>query len=186
MSDNKPVNEWVKDWEALQRQYLTAWSELAQKAPFASAAPSPFAAPAPGAMPGMPPWHEGLEQWSRLFASASKQGDTVERLVESGKSYIAMIKGMLGAGAAGAAASGAAPAQSWFDAMRGGFTPPPGFEMPGFQMPGFQMPGFDAALANNPFVKAVRDIAGQGATGLGELPAAFAPFIQQFNQEGMS
>ena len=179
MSDNKPVNDWVKDWEALQRQYLTAWSELAQKAPYASAAASPFAAPAPGAMPGMPPWHEGLEQWSRLFASASRQGDPVERLIESGKSYIAMIKGRLGAGA-GAAASGAASetsaAKNWFEAMRGSFTPPAGFAMP----------GFDVSLANNPFVKAVRDIAGQGASGFGELPAAFAPFLQQFNQEGLS
>jgi len=182
MSDNnKPINDWVKDWEALQHQYLTAWSELAQKAPYASVAASPFAASAPGAIPGMPPWHEGLEQWSRLFASASRQGDTVERLVESGKSYISMIKGMLGAGAADAATGGAAPAQSWFDAMRSGFTPPAGFEMPRFDMP-----GLDASLANNPFVKAIRDIAGHGATGLGELPAAFAPFVQQFNQEGLS
>ncbi len=181
MSDNKSSNDWVKDWEALQRQYLNAWSELAQKAPFASAAPSPFAAPAPGAIPGMPPWHEGLEQWSRLFASASTQGDTVSRLVDSGKAYIAMIKGMLGAGASGAATGGATSAQSWFDAMRGGFTPQAGFEMPSFQMP-----AFDASLADNPFVKAVREIAGQGAHGFGELPAAFAPFLQQFNQEGMS
>lgn len=175
MSDNKPVNDWVKDWEALQRQYLTAWSELAQKAPYASAAASPFAAPAPGAMPGIPPWHEGLEQWSRLFAGASRQGETVERLVESGKSYIAMIKGMLGAGAGGAVGETSA-AKNWFEAMRAGFTPPAGFEMP----------GFDESLANNPFFKAVRDIAGQGASGFGELPAAFAPFLQQFNQEGLS
>ena len=35
MSDSKNINEWLKDWDALQRQYFNACSDLAQKAPFA-------------------------------------------------------------------------------------------------------------------------------------------------------
>ena len=35
MSENKSMNDWLKDWDALQRQYFNAWSDLAQKAPFA-------------------------------------------------------------------------------------------------------------------------------------------------------
>ena len=51
MSENKSMNDWLKDWDALQRQYFNAWSDLAQKAPFALplgtppfAAANPFAA----------------------------------------------------------------------------------------------------------------------------------------------
>ena len=35
MSENKSMNDWLKDWDALQRQYFNAWSDLAQKAPVA-------------------------------------------------------------------------------------------------------------------------------------------------------
>lgn len=177
MSDGKPLNDWVKDWEALQRQYLAAWTDLLQKTPTAS--PPPFSVPfgsIPGmfgagqAAPGALPWHEGLEQWARLFANKGAQSETVERVVESSKAYVEMIKAMLG----GAAAGGANPGQAWADAMRGGFGTPSGFSIPGMD------------LASNPFVKAVRNIAGKGAQGLGELPAAFAPFLEQFRQENLS
>lgn len=182
MSDGKPLNDWVKDWEALQRQYLAAWSDLMQKSPTA-APPPPFSVPF-GNIPGMfggaqaapsgtPPWHEGLEQWARLFGNKGAQSETVDRLVESGKAYIEMIKGMLGGGVP-TSTSFSSPGQAWFDAMRGAANPPSGFSMPGMD------------VANNPFLKAMHDITGKGAHGLGELPAAFAPFLEQFRHENMS
>src|SRR5215469_9429243 len=100
MSENKSMNDWLKDWDALQRQYFNAWSDLAQKAPvmpagapsfaagnpFAALGANPFAAPfaaqsagfagfnpfagAASAPSAQTPWHEGLEQWSRLFSDA--------------------------------------------------------------------------------------------------------------------
>ena len=187
MSDSKPVNDWLKDWQALQRQYLNAWSDLSAKASPAAPPPAmpfgamPFAGMA-GAAPafGTPPgWHEGLEQWARLFAgSGSKQSETAERMLASAQSYVSMIQSMFGAAGqnAGAGSASANPAQAWFDSLRGGFAAPNGF----------QIPGMDADLANNPFAKALRDISGQGAKGFTEMPAAFAPFVEQMRQEGLS
>ena len=188
MSDGKPLNDWVKDWESLQHQYLAAWSDLMQKTPAASPPPPPFSMPF-GNIPGMfgggqsaganaPPWHEGLEQWARLFGNRGAQSETVERVVESGKAYVEMIKTMLG-GMGAPAMGGANPGQSWVDAMRGGFGGPSGFAMPG-------MDTANNAFLNNPFLKAVHDIAGKGAQGFGDLPAAFAPFLEQFRQENLS
>jgi class III poly(R)-hydroxyalkanoic acid synthase PhaE subunit len=206
MSDGKPLNDWVKDLESLQRQYVAAWADLMQKAPPAAAPPpfanpfganpfatnpfatNPFAANPFGATPfgpitGMfgapapaaaaPAWQESLEQWSRLAGNPGAQSDTVERVVESGKAYVDMIRTMLGAAGTGAGI-GVNPAQAWQDAMRGGFGQPAAFAMP----------GFDAA--SNPFVKAVHDIAGKGAHGFAELPAAFAAFLEPFKQENLS
>lgn len=186
MSDSKPVNDWLKDWQALQRQYLNAWSDLSAKASPAAPPPAmPFGMPfagMTGAAPafGTPPaWHEGLEQWARLFAgSGSKQSETAERMLASAQSYVSMIQSMFGAAGQnmGAGSASANPAQAWFDSLRGGFPAPNGF----------QIPGMDADLANNPFSKALRDISGQGAKGFTEMPAAFAPFVEQMRQEGLS
>ncbi|WP_347262101.1 class III poly(R)-hydroxyalkanoic acid synthase subunit PhaE [Rudaea sp.] len=199
MSENKSMNDWLKDWDALQRQYFNAWSDLAQKAPGAASGVPPFAAinpfvmgganpfaPPPAAQPGgfagfapfnpfagaapsvQSPWHEGLEQWSRMFADAGKQSETAERLTESAKAYVAMMQSLLGASAPGEAAAN--PAQPWLDAVRGAA--------------GAAIPGFDPAT--NPFAKALREVAGKGAQGFAELPAAFAPYIEQMRKEGLS
>jgi class III poly(R)-hydroxyalkanoic acid synthase PhaE subunit len=209
MSENKSMNDWLKDWDALQRQYFNAWSDLAQKAPFAmppgappfaaanpfaAAGANPFAAGAanpfampPGMSPGgfagfapfnpfaggaaalsaQAPWQEGLEQWSRLFADAGKQSETAERLTESAKAYVAMMQSMFGASTLGEGAAN--PAQPWIDAVRGAAG---------------GIPGFDPAT--NPFTKALREVAGKGAQGFAELPAAFAPYIEQMRKEGLS
>jgi polyhydroxyalkanoate synthase subunit PhaE len=192
MSDGKPLNDWVKGWESLQHQYLAAWSDLMQKTPAASP-PPPFSMPF-GNIPGVfgagqsaggtaPPWHEGLEQWARLFGSRGAQSETVERVVESGKAYVDMIKGMFG-GMGTPAMGSANPGQAWLDAMRGGFGGPSGFSMPGMDAASSTL--LNNPLLNNPFLKAVRDIAGKGAHGFGDLPAAFAPFLEQFRQENLS
>ncbi|MEP6939617.1 MAG: class III poly(R)-hydroxyalkanoic acid synthase subunit PhaE [Rudaea sp.] len=203
MSDSKPLNEWVKDWEALQRQYLGAWSDMLQKMPGAAQPAPAFSTPfgampagmfgaAFGAMPpgmsggafGAPPapaagWPEGFEQWSRMFGAkgaAGGAGDTVERMLEGGKAYVGMLKSMLGGlGSDAMGAAGGNPAQAWLDAMRGGMG----------AMPGLSMPGMDAMSAN-PFLQAIRDIAGQGAKGFGDLPSSFAPFLEQFREQNLS
>jgi polyhydroxyalkanoate synthase subunit PhaE len=209
MSDSKSLNDWMQDWEALQRQYMNAWSEVMAKAPtagfagvnpFATApsgagvfgaapfgAASPFGATAFGGNPFVGAqgagfghqagWHEGLEQWSRMFADAGKQSDTVERLQTSAKSYLAMIQSMFGAAQqAGMGATPVNPMQAWLESLRNTSAPPAGFGLP----------GIDAAALNNPFAKALRDMAGHGAKGFTEMPAAFAPFIEQLRQDGLS
>lgn len=196
MSDNKSMNEWLKDWDALQRQYFNAWSDLAQKAPFAMppAMPAgfpgahPFAS-APSA-PGFPgfsplggfasapagagaPWQDGLEQWMRMFAGADKQNETADRLIESAKAYLAMMQSAFG-GLPLTGGGAANPAQAWFDALRTGLGTPGAANIPGFDP------------ATNPFAKAIRDVAGKGAQSFAELPAAFAPYLERMRKEGVS
>jgi class III poly(R)-hydroxyalkanoic acid synthase PhaE subunit len=189
MSDTKSVHDWSKDWQALQSQYWNAWSDLTRN--------QAGATPQAGT-----PWHEGLEQWSRMFASAGKQSEAAERLMSSAKSYLSLMQSMLSF-AAGKDA-GALNATSWLDALRGGMSMP-GFDpaafagMPGFdpasfgRIPGFDpaafagMPGMDAtAMFNNPMAKALREISGQGAKGFEQLAAGAAPMLQQMQAEGVS
>jgi len=210
MSDNKFSPDWSKDWQALQNQYWTAWTDLTRQ----SGATTPDAAT---------PWHEGLEQWSRMFGSAGKQSEATERLMSSAKSYLSLMQSML-AFAAGKDA-GVVNMPSWLDAMRGGMSMPgfdpsmfgkvpgfdpsmfgkvPGFDpsmfgkVPGFdpsmfgKMPGFDpsmltsMPGFDASMLDNPMAKALRDISGQGVKGFQQLAEGAAPMLQQMQAEGVS
>ena len=194
MSDNKFSPDWSKDWQALQNQYWTAWTDLTRQS---------------GATPdASTPWHEGLEQWSRMFGNAGKQSEAAERLMSSAKSYLSLMQSML------AFASGkesGAINMPWLDAMRGGMSLPgfdasmfgkmPAFDpsafgkVPGFdpslfgKMPGFDpsmlnsMPGFDASMLDNPMAKALREISGQGVKGFQQLAEGAAPMLQQMQQQ---
>ena len=178
MSETKSVHDWSKDWEALQHQYWTAWTDLTRS----QAGATPDAST---------PWHEGLEQWARMFGTAGKQSEAAERLMSSAKSYLSLMQSML-AFAAGKNA-GAMDVPSWLDALRGGMSMP-GFDpstfggMPGFDPSAFtKMPGMDAtALFNNPMAKALREVSGQGLRSFEQLASGAAPMLQQMRQEGMS
>ncbi len=194
MSDNKFSPDWSKDWQALQNQYWTAWSDLTRQS---------------GATPdASTPWHEGLEQWSRMFGSAGKQSEAAERLMSSAKSYLSLMQSML---AFATGKESGAINMPWLDAMRGGMGMPgfdasmfgkvPGFDpsafakVPGFdpsmfgKVPGFDpsmfnsMPGFDASLLDNPMAKALREISGQGVKGFQQLAEGAAPMLQQMQQQ---
>ena len=154
MSDTKFPPDSSKDWQALQKQYWNAWTDLTKNATIAPNASTP--------------WHEGLEQWSRLFGTAGKQSDAAERMLASAKGYIALMQSMLGAAGPGAAAGGTAHA--WTEAMRNGLN----------------MPGLDANFFDNPLAKALRDISGNGVQGFDQLAAGAMPWLQQMEQEGKS
>ena len=186
MSDTKSGNDWSSDWQALQRQYWSAWSDLTRNQ--AGTTPDPST-----------PWHEGLEQWSRMFGSAGKQSEAAERLMSSAKSYLTLMQSMLSFAAGKDAAAINMP--SWLDALRGGmnFDPTTFGKIPGFDpaafgnMPGFDsaalgnMPGMDAtALFNNPMAKALREISGQGIKSFEQLASGAAPMLQQMQAEGLS
>ena len=153
MSNAKPTQDWQKDWQALQKQYWSAWQDATRNAS--------------GATDATTPWHEGLEQWSRLFADSGKQNETLDRLMAGAKSYMALMQSMIAA--AGQNAGGANP-KAWSEAMR----------------QGFDMPGMDALLRGNPLAKMLKDIGGPGAQGIDQLSASFAPFLAQAKSEGMS
>jgi class III poly(R)-hydroxyalkanoic acid synthase PhaE subunit len=153
MSNTKPTQDWQKDWQALQKQYWSAWQDATRNAS--------------GATDATTPWHEGLEQWSRLFADSGKQNETLDRLLAGAKGYMALMQSMIAA--AGQNAGGADP-KAWSEAMR----------------QGFDMPGMDALLRGNPLAKMLKDIGGPGAQGIDQLSASFAPFLAQAKSEGMS
>jgi poly[(R)-3-hydroxyalkanoate] polymerase subunit PhaE len=176
MSETKSVHDWSKDWEALQRQYWNAWTDLTRS----QAGTTPDAST---------PWHEGLEQWARMFGAAGRQSEAAERLMSSAKSYLSLMQSML-AFAAGRDA-GALNVPTWLEAMRNGMNVP-GFDYSAFKMPAFdpsafgKVPGFDASLLDNPMAKALREISGQGVKGFEQLASGALPWLQQFQQEGQS
>jgi polyhydroxyalkanoate synthase subunit PhaE len=155
MSDTKSSADRSKDWQAMQQQYWNAWTDATRQATVQ-------------APPANTPWHEGLEQWSRMFAGSGQQNETADRLMSSVKNYVALMQSMV------AAASGKnvddGPLQAWTTALRDGFN----------------MPGMDAALLNNPMAAVLKGISGQGAQGFEQLSQSFAPFLAQAKQEGMS
>lgn len=152
MSDAKSPPDWSKDWQALQQQYWNAWTDATKNA---TAPPS-----------AATPWHEGLEQWSRLFGSG-KQSDATERLMSSAKGYVALMQSMLSAAGTNPADAGA---HAWTQALRNGFN----------------MPGLDPKMFDNPLAKALRDISGQGVKSFEQLAAGAMPWLQQMKSEGMS
>lgn len=99
-----PTPEWMKQWQALSRQGMAAWQEMARGD---AAQPMPTATAWPG-----------FEQAAQLFsAPAGVQGESAERLVEGARNYIAFMQSMLAA-SAGNAQGGVGP--SWMEAWREG------------------------------------------------------------------
>jgi class III poly(R)-hydroxyalkanoic acid synthase PhaE subunit len=138
---NMPKNEWMDQWQAMSRQYWNAFQDLSREAGVSA-----------GRDPSATPWHEGFEQWSRMFAGSGKQGETIERVLASAKSFTAFMQSMLQAATAGGTAT------NFTDALRNGFN----------------MPGMGGAFTN-PMATALRDISGQGAKGFQQMMEQFAP-----------
>lgn len=152
MSDGKSTQDWMKDWQSLQKQYWNAWSDATR-----------------AVKPEMPdpttPWHEGFEQWARLFGDSGKQNETLDRLMASAKGYSALMQSMVSAAAGKPDGEGAAKA--WTDAMRQGFS----------------IPGAEAFLQNNPFAQMLQGLRGPGVQGFDQLSQTFAPFLAQARDE---
>lgn len=141
------------DWQVLSRQYWEAWTDATRKA-FGGQAADDFAL-------GKMPWHEGLEQWSRLFDAGkvqNTQSETVERLLAGARSYFALLQSLTGQGAQG----GADP-EAWSEAVRSAFN----------------FPGADAALIDNPLARALRELAGQGAKGFEQMMEGLQPAMRE-------
>jgi class III poly(R)-hydroxyalkanoic acid synthase PhaE subunit len=140
-------NDWMDQWQALSRQYWNAWQDLARDAGTSAAA----------GRATMPPWHEGFEQWSRMFGGAGRQSETIERVLASARSFTQFAEAMVAAATAGNA--GAMP--NWADVFRN------------FSMPG-GMPGMGDAFAN-PLAGALGEISGQGVRSFEQLMKNFTP-----------
>jgi class III poly(R)-hydroxyalkanoic acid synthase PhaE subunit len=142
-----PKNEWMDQWQALSRQYWAAWQELSREAAAAS-----------GTDPASVPWHEGFEQWARMFGAgdAGKQSETIERVLASARNFTAFAQAMIAAATAG---QGGAP--GWQEALRNGF----------------RIPGVAATPFDNPVAQALREISGAGARSFEQMMQGLAPAL---------
>ena len=140
------------NWQAMSQQYWNAWTDATRKA---------FGAVPEAASTGRTPWHEGLEQWSRMFDAGNAQrgqSEVVERLLAGARSYFALLQSLAEKGAG----AGADP-QAWSDTVR----------------ESFNFPGADASLFDNPVARALRELAGQGAKGFEQMMANMQPAMRE-------
>lgn len=135
-----PNPNWMNQWQALARQYANEWQNPAQSTPAASQAHAPI---------------PGFEQWSRLMSpGAGSQGETIERLVDSTKSYAAYMQSLF-ATASSHPHGGNLP---WGNAFAQGFA----------------NPSASASLFEHPAARAWREMAAQGGPDF----ASFASALQ--------
>jgi len=140
------------DWQALSQQYWNAWADATRKA---------FGSAADATAPDKTPWHEGLEQWSRMFdarGAGGTQSEVVERLLAGARSYFALLQSLAETGA-----DGKADPQAWAERLRGSFN----------------FPGADAALLDNPLARALRELAGHGAKGFEQMMKGMQPAMAE-------
>lgn len=140
------------DWQKLSTQYWNAWNDATRKA---------FGVKGEGGEPGKTPWHEGLEQWSRMFDAGKAQGaqsETVERLLAGARSYFSLLQSLAEKGA-----GSKADPQAWTDAVR----------------ESFNFPGADVALFDNPLARALRELTGHGAKGFEQMMQGMQPAMTE-------
>jgi hypothetical protein len=140
------------DWRTMSRQYWDAWADATRKA---------FDAGSSQANVHEGPWHEGLEQWSRMF-NARKAGDAqsevMERLLGGARSYFSLLESLAEKGA-----GGKTDPHAWADTVR----------------ESFNFPGADAALFDNPMARAMRELSGHGARGFEQMMQGLEPMMTE-------
>jgi class III poly(R)-hydroxyalkanoic acid synthase PhaE subunit len=136
----------------MSRQYWGAWADATRKVFDADPAHGEA-----GALYGR--WHEGLEQWSRMFGASqagATQSEVVERLLGGARSYFSLLESLI-------AKDGQTDPHAWADALR----------------ESFNFPGADAALFDNPLARAMRELTGQGAKSFEQMMQALEPAMAE-------
>ncbi|MGH8216855.1 MAG: class III poly(R)-hydroxyalkanoic acid synthase subunit PhaE [Rhodanobacteraceae bacterium] len=140
------------DWQNRSRQYWDAWADATRKA---------FGAGSAGADTPQGPWHEGLDQWSRMFdarKTRETQSEVVERMLAGARGYFSMLESL----AAKGGGAGADP-HAWADTLR----------------ESFNFPGAAPELFDNPLARAMRELAGQGAKGFEQMMQGLEPAMAE-------
>lgn len=154
MAKGSDTAQLAGDWQALSQKYWNAWTDATRKA---------FGVPAAEATTdGATPWHEGLEQWSRLFDAGharDSQGEVVERLLTGARSYFALLQKL----AEQAQGGNVTDPHAWSEALR----------------KSFNFPGADATLFDNPLARAMRELVGHGAKGFEQMMASVQPAMKE-------
>lgn len=138
------------EWHDLSRRYWEAWAD-ATRGTFGGA---------DGGQTSAGAWHEGLEQWSRMFGAGragESQSEAIERVLAGARSYFALLESLA------AKNGGGADPHAWAETLR----------------QSFNFPGADAALFDNPLGRALRELTGQGAKGLEQMMQAVEPALAE-------
>jgi class III poly(R)-hydroxyalkanoic acid synthase PhaE subunit len=143
----------LDDWQNRSRQYWDAWAHATRKA---------FGAATAGADMPQGPWHEGLDQWARMFdarKTRESQNELVERMLAGARGYFSMLESLAGKGGA----AGGADPRAWADALR----------------ESFNFPGAPPELFDNPLARAMRELSGHGAKGFEQMMQGLEPAMAE-------
>lgn len=135
----------------MSRQYWDVWADSTRKA---------FGAGPAGAGMAQGPWHEGLDQWSRMFdarKTRETQSEVVEHLLAGARGYFSMLESLAAKGGGGVDPHG------WTDAVR----------------ESFNFPGAAPEFFDNPLARAMRDLAGRGAKGFEQMMQGLEPAMAE-------
>ncbi|HOV56313.1 MAG TPA: poly(R)-hydroxyalkanoic acid synthase subunit PhaE [Rhodanobacteraceae bacterium] len=99
------MQEWMKDWEALSRQFLGALGDIGRGA---GAPADPLAA-----------WKSAAQPFAAAFGQVAAPAEVLDRLSASAKGYFALLQSL-----AGGAGQGKDTAGAWTEALRQGFNFP--------------------------------------------------------------
>ena len=77
MSD--PKNAWMPDWQNMQKQFFTAWTDAARG----------------GVAPSMPV-HEGFDVWLKTFGGRDSGNEVLDKVVGSAKQFAEFMQGVVG------------------------------------------------------------------------------------------
>jgi polyhydroxyalkanoate synthase subunit PhaE len=174
MADNRDAQGWMREWQAMQKQFADAWSSAASGAASGAGAPGAGAFGAGAFGPGARmPISEGFEQWVRLFGGAQpgapsagagtfNGGETMDRMLAGARQYVAMMQSAVEQ----MSGKGALDANAFTNAARGA-------------LGGF---GLDA----NPVLAAMRQATGDGAKSFESIFAAFVEQAEPMKRQLMS
>jgi len=146
------------DFEALARQYWTAWGDAMRGA----ATPAGHAAgpQAAGMQAGVKAWHDGIDWWTQLVhGKRSEVNDVVERFNSQARSWYGQMQGVA-AQFAGQNAGAGDVARAWKQAL--------------------------GAVGENPFPEMFRAMRGQGQQGLDQWIEDASPYLDAWKREGAS
>lgn len=74
-----PKAAWMPDWQAMQKQFFSAWTDAARS----------------GAAPSMPV-HEGFDVWLKLFNQQGSGNEVLDKVVGSARQFAEFMQGVVG------------------------------------------------------------------------------------------
>jgi class III poly(R)-hydroxyalkanoic acid synthase PhaE subunit len=99
MRDHASNPAWMKDWQALQKQFLNAWTNAAEQA---------------GVTPQVP-IHQGFDVWAKLFGGQETGNEMLDRVMASSRQFMEFMQGTV------SQLGGKTPQAGWAQALGDAF-----------------------------------------------------------------